>query len=80
MVLAQDPAAAGQGVLVEGAGLLVVTQCGQVGGEVVGRGEGVGVVLAQDPASAGQSVLVEGAGLLVVTQLRTGRRRGCWPR
>ena len=80
VVLAQDPASAGQGVLVEGAGLLVLTQRVQVEGEVAGRGEGVGVVLAQNPASAGQGVLVEGAGLLVAHPTRTGRGRGCWPR
>ena len=68
MVLAQDPAAAGEGVLAEGAGLLVVAQRGQVAGEVVGRGEGVGVVVAQDPPAAGEGVLVEGAGLLVAPQ------------
>jgi hypothetical protein len=39
---AQHAAASGQGVLVEGAGLLTLTQFAQVGGEVVGRGEGVG--------------------------------------
>ena len=69
-----------EGVLVEGAGLLVLAQPAQVAGEVAGRGEGVGVVLAQDPPAAGEGVLVEGAGLLVVAQLRTGRGRGCWPR
>ena len=68
MVVAQDPAAAGEGVLVEGAGLLVLAQRVQVDGEVVGRGEGVGVVVAQDPAAAGEGVLVEGAGLLVLAQ------------
>ena len=55
-------------VLGEGAGLLVFTQRGQLDGEVVGRGEGVGVVFAQDPAAAGEGVLGEGAGLLVFTQ------------
>ena len=48
MVVAEDPAAAGEGVLVEVAGLLVLAQRAQVGGEVVGRGEGVGVVVAED--------------------------------
>ena len=47
VVVAEDPAAAGEGVLVEGAGLLVLTQRAQVDGEVVGRAEGVGVVVAE---------------------------------
>ena len=62
VVRTQDATAAGEGVLVEGAGLLVLTQRGQPDGEVVGRGEGVGVVLAQDPAAAGEGVLVERRG------------------
>ena len=80
MVLAEDPAAAGEGVLVEVAGLLVLAQRAQVVGEVAGRGEGVGVVVAEDAAAAGEGVLVEGAGLLVLAQLAAGRGRGCWPR
>lgn len=48
VVVAQDPAAAGEGVLVEGTSLLVLAQPGQVDTEVVGRAEGVGVVVAQD--------------------------------
>ena len=43
--------------LAELTGLLVLTQCGQPDGEVVGRAQGVGVVLAQDAAVAGQGVL-----------------------
>ena len=70
MVLSQDPAAAGEGVLAEGAGLLVVTQLSQGEGEAVGRGEGGGMVLSQDPASAGQGVLVERAGQLIVINAR----------
>ena len=54
--------------------------CVQVAGEVVGRGEGVGVVVAQDPPAAGEGVLVEGAGLLVLAQRVQVARRGCWPR
>ncbi len=79
MVLAEDPATAGEGVLVEGAGPLVLTQPAQVDGEVVGRAEGVGVVLAQDPAAAGEGVLVEVAGPLRSSPNAAGRRRGCWP-
>jgi hypothetical protein len=37
---------------------LCLPKVGQVDGEVVGGGEGAGVVLAQNPATAGQGVLV----------------------
>ena len=62
------------------AGLLVLAQRAQVGGEVVGRGEGVGVVVAEDPAAAGEGVLVELRGPARTRPARAGRRRGCWPR
>ena len=68
MVVAEDPAGAGQGVLVEAAGLVVVTELAQVAGEVAGRAEGVEVVLAEDAAATGEGVLVEAAGLFVVTE------------
>ena len=45
MILAQDTAGAGQGVLVEGTGLLILTQPVQVEGELVRRCECVGVIL-----------------------------------
>src|SRR4051812_34149962 len=51
------------------AGLLLFAQRLQVGGEVVSRAEGVGVVVAEDGAAAGEGVLVEFAGLLVFAQL-----------
>ena len=79
MIVAEYPAVAGEGVLGEGAGLLVLTQRGQLAGEVVGRAEGGGVVVAEDPAAAGEGVLVEGAGLLVLAQRGQARWRGCWP-
>jgi hypothetical protein len=62
VVLAQDAASAGQGVLVDGAGPLVVTNFVQVEGEAAGRDEGVAVVLAQDAAS-GCGGAVGGPGL-----------------
>lgn len=68
VVFAQDPAPAGQGFLVEGAGLLILTQRPQVRGKVAGRFQGVGVVFAQDLATVGQGVHVEGVGLLILTQ------------
>jgi hypothetical protein len=61
-------AAAGRGVVVELVGLLVLTQCAQVGGEGMGRAQGGGMVVAQHPAAAGQGVFRELAGLLVRTQ------------
>src|SRR3974377_96648 len=62
VVLAQDPAAAVQGVLAQVAGGLQVAQRPQVGGQVFRGGQGVGVVLAQDPVAAVQGVLVQVAG------------------
>jgi len=47
MVVTQHPAAAGQGVLVEIAGLLMLTQITQFGREPAGRGEGVGMVVTE---------------------------------
>jgi hypothetical protein len=70
VVLAQNPALAGHGVLSQGAGLLVLSQPVQIDRKVVGRGEGVAVALAQDPAATGQGVLGEGAGPFVITQRR----------
>ena len=69
MVFAQDAAAAVQGVLVQVAGCLYLTQRAQVEGQVSGGVQGVGVVLAQDPAAAVQRVLVQVAGCLYFTQL-----------
>jgi hypothetical protein len=59
VVLAQDAAAAGQGVFVQPLGRLVLAQLEQRGGEVAGGGQGVGVVLAEVAAAAGQGVFVE---------------------
>jgi hypothetical protein len=47
VVVAQYPAAAVEGVLVECAGLLILAQLAQIGCEPAGRGEGFGVVVAQ---------------------------------
>ena len=68
MVVAQHPASAGQGVLVQVPGPLIVTQDGQIGGEVAGRDQRVGVVVAQHPPPTGQGVLDEVPGPLVATQ------------
>ena len=63
VVVAQDPAPAVQGVLVQVAGGLRLAEPVQVGGEVIGGGQGAGVVLAEDPAAAIQYVLIQVAGL-----------------
>ena len=53
MVIAEQPTAAGQGVLVQLAGRLILAQAAQVDGEVIRRGQGTGVVIAEYPAAAG---------------------------
>ena len=72
MVVTEDPAHAGEGVLAELAGLLILPQLPQGDGEAVGRAQGVGVVVAQDPAAAGEGVLSELAGRLILPQLPQG--------
>ncbi len=62
VVVAQDLAAAGQGVLVELAGLVVLPQCKEIDGEVVGRFQGVGVVVAQSGAAQVQGAFEQGPG------------------
>ena len=59
VVLAQDSAAAVQGVLVQVAGGPYLAQGAQVGGQVLRGSQGVGVVLTQDPAAAVQDVLAQ---------------------
>ena len=68
MIGAQHAAASGQGVLVEGARLLTLTQFAQVGGEVVGRGEGVRMIGAQHVVEAGEGVVLNLAGPLMFPQ------------
>ena len=45
-------------------------QVRQVDGEVVRRGQGVGVVVAEHPAAAGQDVLIQLAGRLIIPSAR----------
>jgi hypothetical protein len=59
VVVAQDLAQAGEGVLAELPGLLVLPQLPQGGGEVNGREKGLRVAVAQDPTAAGEGVLGE---------------------
>ena len=66
MVVAEYPPPAGEGVLVQVAGLLVLAQPVHIGGEAAGRGEGV--VVAEHPSAPGEGVLVQVAGLLVPAQ------------
>ena len=68
VVLAEDSAAAGEGVVLELPGLLIVTQRPQEQAEVAGRGEGVGVVVAEDSAPPAQHLFLQFPGLRVVTQ------------
>ena len=59
MVRAQDAFAVGQGLLVQGDRLVGAAR-GLVGeGEVVARGQGIGVVRAQDAFAGGQGLLVQ---------------------
>ena len=66
MVRAEGAAAAGEGVLGKGAGLLVLPEMGQVDREPVGGCERVGVVLSEGLASGVQELLVELAGALAL--------------
>src|SRR5262245_40466322 len=59
MVIAQDPAPTGEGVLAELAGLLVLAQFPQDGGKVVSRDQCEGVVVAEGLTVAGEGVLAE---------------------
>jgi hypothetical protein len=72
VVLAEELPTAGEGVLVEAASLLILTQLVQVIGEVMGREQGMWVVVAEDLPAAGEGVLVEAASLLILTQLVQG--------
>src|SRR5947207_15971020 len=62
VVVAEHTAAAGQGVLIQLAGRLVLAESTQGGGEAGCRDQGAGVVVAEGPAAAGQGVLIEMSG------------------
>jgi hypothetical protein len=53
VVLAQCPAAAGEGVLAELASPLMLAQLSQGSGKAVVRAQGIGVILAQCPVPSG---------------------------
>ena len=78
MVLAQHAADAGEGVVLELAGLLVLAQGSQGEAEEAGCAQCFGVVLAEDSAAAGDGVALELAGLLVARPASTGTGRGGW--
>ena len=67
VVLAEDSAAAGEGVVLELPGLLILAQRPQDQAEEAGCSQCDDVVLAQDSAAAGQGVGLELPGLLIVT-------------
>jgi hypothetical protein len=66
VVLAQDAAAPGQGVFAQLPGRLPAADPQQADGQVVGRGQGIGMVLAQDAAAAGQGVFAQLPGRLML--------------
>ena len=68
MVVAQDAAATGQGVVVQVAGGLELAERAQVDGQVMGGVQGVGVVVAQHAAATGQGVVVQVAGGLELAE------------
>jgi hypothetical protein len=72
VVVAHYPATAGEGVLVECAGVLILAQLAQIGGEPAGRGEGFGAVVAQHAPATGEGVVLKLAGLLVLAQRSRG--------
>jgi hypothetical protein len=59
MVIAQHPAVAAQGVLIEFACLLRLTARAQTGGEIVGQAQGDYMVITQHATVVGQSVLID---------------------
>jgi hypothetical protein len=68
MVVAQHTAEAGEGVVLESAGLLVLAQGAQRATEEAGDAQCVGVVLAEDSAVAADGVALQLPGLLVLAQ------------
>ena len=72
MVLAQDSAAAGEGLAQELPGLLIFAQRPQGKAEEAGRAQCFGVVLTEDSAAAGEGLALELPGLLVLAQRSQG--------
>jgi hypothetical protein len=72
VVVAEDPATAIIGVLVEWECFFGPPQRGEVDSEVVGGHEGVGVVVAEDPATAVEDLLADLVGRWVVAEVSVG--------
>ena len=72
VVLAQHPAEAGEGVVLELAGLLVLAQRSQGEAEEAGCAQCFWVVLALDSAAAGEGVVLKLAGLLMLAKRSQG--------
>ena len=66
VLIAEDTAAAGNDVVVQLPGRMVLAQLEQRADELEGGGQGVGVVLAQDAAAPGQDVFGQLPGRLVL--------------
>jgi hypothetical protein len=66
VLIAEDATAAGDDVVVQLPGRMMLTQPGQRADELERGGQGVGVILAQDPAAAGQDVFGQLPGRLVL--------------
>ena len=79
MLIAQEAAAAGDDVVVQLPGRMVIAQPEQRGDEVEGGGQGVGVILAQDAASCAvwgmpRAVLEAGLACAVMAPDKLARR------
>jgi len=72
VILAQDPHAAGEGLLEQGDGPAQVSRRLVSAGEVVAGGQGVWVVLAQKPHAVGEGLLQQGNGPTRVPRLPIG--------
>jgi hypothetical protein len=83
VVVAEDPASAGQGVLIQLTGRLVLAQLLQGVAEAGRRGEGVWMIVAEHAAGTGQGVLVElaclGVGSHIPYPVAPSRGKGRQP-
>jgi hypothetical protein len=67
VIVTQHPAARRKDLLVDLAGHLMSAQSAQIEGEIVRRGEGVGMFFAEDPTPALKRLLVELSGRVVLS-------------
>lgn len=75
MIIAQDPAASRESVFIKVAGLLVLTQGMQIGGQILSTTQGRRVVIAQHSSPSGQGVVIQQARLLGLPSARRSRAR-----